>query len=63
MDEKTGALGIGGVVVMMIVSGALAVPAMFEAETETRNVPARLGTPEISPVAVFMLRPGGSPVA
>ena len=36
---------------------------MFLACTKTANVPARVGVPEITPVAPSQLKPGGSPDA
>ena len=39
------------------------VPAEFDAEMVTVDVPAALGVPEINPVEVFTLKPAGKPVA
>ena len=40
-----------------------AVPALLLALSVTVEVPAAVGLPEINPVAVFIDKPGGKPVA
>src|ERR1700728_3852670 len=45
------------------VSVALPVPKLFVAVRATENVPAAVGVPEISPIAGFMDKPAGKPVA
>ena len=44
-------------------SVALPVPELLDAEIVTVNVPVTDGIPEISPVAVLIVKPVGSPVA
>ena len=48
---------------MMIVKVAMPVPAPFDAERLTVDVPAVEGVPEINPVEVLTVRPAGNPVA
>jgi hypothetical protein len=47
----------------MIVKVAGPVPAEFDAERLTVEVPAADGVPDINPVDVFTVSPAGSPVA
>jgi len=42
---------------------AVAEPPAFAAPTVTLLVPAVVGVPEITPVAVFTLNPAGNPLA
>jgi hypothetical protein len=53
----------GGATAMVTVSVALPVPPAFVALSVTVEVPAAVGVPEITPVAVFTVRPAGKPVA
>jgi hypothetical protein len=46
-----------------IVNVAVLVPFAFVAESVTVKVPAAEGVPVIAPVAVFIDRPGGRPLA
>ena len=48
---------------MVKVREALPVPAVLVALRVTVEVPAAVGVPEIKPVAVFIDRPAGKPVA
>ena len=57
----TGAAGVVGAIVIDNV--AMPVPLVFVAEIVTLVVPAAVGVPEIAPVVVFNVRPGGSPAA
>ena len=54
---------VGAKIPMVIVTSSEDVPAAFVALTVTLDVPATVGVPEICPLDVFALRPGGSPVA
>ena len=47
----------------VIVSVALPVPVAFVAPSKTAVVPAVVGVPVMTPVAVTILRPGGSGLA
>ena len=53
--------GAGGLTVSVIV--ALPVPPALVALMVTDEVPAAVGVPEITPLAVFTERPAGSPAA
>ena len=53
----------GGGELMVKVSVAVPVPALFVALIVTDDVPAVAGVPEISPVEVFTDNPDGKPVA
>jgi hypothetical protein len=54
--------GVGGGL-MVIVNVALPVPPALVALMVTVKVPAAVGVPEISPVAVFTVKPAGNGVA
>jgi hypothetical protein len=53
----------GGATAIVTVRVALPVPPAFVALSVTVEVPAAVGVPEITPVAVFTIRPVGNPVA
>jgi hypothetical protein len=53
----------GGPKAMVKVTPWLPVPVAFVAKTCALNVPTVVGTPEMRPVDVFTVRPGGRPVA
>jgi len=53
--------GAAGLIVR--VSVAVPVPPLLVALNVTDEVPAAVGVPEIKPLVVFAVRPGGSPVA
>jgi hypothetical protein len=53
----------GGAKPMVILSVALPVPVILVALIVTLYVPGVVGVPEIKPVLVFTVRPGGSGVA
>ena len=48
---------------MVYTNVALPVPPALVAEIDTLNEPTSDGVPEISPVAVFTVKPAGNPVA
>jgi hypothetical protein len=53
----------GGATFTVKARGALPVPPLFVALNVTFEVPALVGVPEISPEAVFTMRPAGNPEA
>ena len=53
----------GAAAVMVSVRVALPVPPALVAPSVTVEVPAEVGVPEISPVAVLTDKPAGKPVA
>ena len=53
----------GGATATVTVRVALPVPPAFDALSVTVEVPAVVAVPEITPVAVFTVRPAGNPVA
>ena len=53
----------GGAGLIVIVSVAVPIPPALVALMVTLYVPAAVGVPEISPVLVLTLRPGGKPAA
>src|SRR5204862_91039 len=53
----------GGPNVMLKVTPRLPVPVPLVANTVALNVPVAVGVPEMRPVAVFTVTPGGSPLA
>ena len=48
---------------MVIERVAFPVPPLFTALSVTVEVPAAVGVPEITPVALFTVNPAGNPVA
>jgi hypothetical protein len=48
---------------IVIINVAVPVPAMLVALVVTSYIPAVVGVPEINPVLVFTVKPGGNPVA
>jgi hypothetical protein len=62
-DERLNTAAIEDVGRMLSVRLASPVPLLFAAFRVTADVPATVGVPEINPVPVFMVNPGGNPVA
>lgn len=55
--------GGAGAAAILIARDCVPVPPAFVAEIVALNVPAALGVPEMSPLAVFTPSPGGKPLA